>query len=129
MRLLIVDDDKIEREALKQFFNKNKDLEVEVVGEAINGLEAIKLNQDLKPDLILMDICLGILDGLKATEIIRKHSPHVEIIILTAFRSFEYSRQAIKNRVFDYLLKPDKEKELIASIEKVKKHIMLQKQF
>jgi len=122
MKLLIVDDEKIEREALKHFFASNN-LGIEVVGEASNGLQAVELNQALKPDIITMDIRMGILDGLKATECIKKDNPQVEIIIITAFGLFEYSQQAIKNRVFDYLLKPVEEKELIASIEKVKRHI------
>jgi len=122
MKLLIVDDEKIEREALRHFFQSN-DLGIEVVGEASNGLQAVELNKTMQPDIITMDIRMGILDGLKATECIKRDNPQVEIIILTAFGLFEYSQQAIKNRVFDYLLKPVEEKELIASIEKVKKHI------
>ncbi|MFZ7101604.1 MAG: response regulator transcription factor [Peptococcaceae bacterium] len=122
MKLLIVDDEIIEREALKHFFNIN-DLGIEVVGEASNGLQAVELNQTLQPDIITMDIRMGILDGLKATECIKRDNPQVEIIILTAFGLFEYSQQAIKNRVFDYLLKPVEEKELIKAVERVKKLI------
>lgn len=122
MKLLIVDDEEIEREALKYFFESNN-LGIEVVGEASNGFQAVELNQTLKPDIITMDIRMGILDGLKATECIKRDNPQVEIIILTAFGLFEYSQQAIKNRVFDYLLKPVEEKELINAIEKVKNHI------
>ncbi|MGI6225949.1 MAG: response regulator transcription factor [Peptococcales bacterium] len=122
MKLIIVDDEKIEREALKYFFAQNN-LGVEVVGEAANGIQAVQLNQSLKPDIITMDIRMGIMDGLKATECIKRDNPEVEIIILTAFGLFEYSQQAIKNRVFDYLLKPVEEQELITTIEKVKKHI------
>ncbi|KJS19245.1 MAG: hypothetical protein VR72_19720 [Clostridiaceae bacterium BRH_c20a] len=124
MKLLIVDDEIIEREALKHFFKSN-DLGIEVVGEASNGLQAVELNQALQPNIITMDIRMGILDGLKATECIKRDNPQVEIIILTAFGLFEYSQQAIKNRVFDYLLKPVEEKELISAIEKVKRHIRL----
>lgn len=126
MKLLIVDDEKIEREGLKHFFHSNN-LGIDVVGEASNGLEAIKLNQTLQPHIITMDIRMGLIDGLKATECIKRDNPKAEIIILTAFGLFEYSQQAIKNRVFDYLLKPVEEKELIACIEKVKEHINLKR--
>ncbi|NLC39048.1 MAG: response regulator [Clostridia bacterium] len=124
LKVLIVDDERIEREALRHFFKTN-DLGMEVVGEASNGVQAIEMNQALHPDLIIMDIRMGILDGLKATECIKRSNPQVEIIILTAFGLFEYSQQALKCRVFDYLLKPVEEKELFASIQRVKNHILI----
>lgn len=127
MKLLIVDDEGIERKALRYFFS-TKNLGIEVVGEAVNGIEAVELNRTLQPDIILMDIRMGILDGLKASEYIKKDNPFVEIIIITAFGLFEYSQQAIKNRVFDYLLKPIEEKDLLKSIDRVKKHINLNKE-
>lgn len=125
MKLLIVDDERIERAALRHFFASN-DLGVQVIGEAVNGLQAVELNKTLKPDIITMDIRMGMMDGLKATECIKRDNPKVEIIILTAYGLFEYSQQAIKNQVFDYLLKPVKEKELIYAIERVKNHIISQ---
>lgn len=126
MKVLIVDDERIEREALQHFFKTN-DLGIEVVGEASNGVQAIEMNQTLHPDIIIMDIRMGILDGLKATECIKRSNPQVEIIILTAFGLFEYSQQALKSRVFDYLLKPVEEKELLDSIQRVKNHILIQR--
>lgn len=123
MKVLIVDDERIEREALRHFFQTN-DLGVEVVGEASNGIQAIEMTQLLRPDIVIMDIRMGILDGLKATECIKRKDPQVEIIILTAFGLFEYSQQALRSRVFDYLLKPVEGKELVDAIQRVKSHIL-----
>lgn len=122
MKLLIVDDEKIEREALRRFFTCN-DLEVNVVGEATNGLQAVELNRSLRPDIFIMDIRMSIMDGLTAMEHIKKDNSQAEVIILTAFGLFEYSQQAIRAKVFDYLLKPVEASELRLAIQKVVYHI------
>ncbi|MBZ4654452.1 MAG: response regulator receiver protein [Peptococcaceae bacterium] len=121
MKLLIVDDEKIEREALKFLFSRKR-MDINIVGEASNGRQAIELNRTLKPDVVIMDIQMGIMDGLKATEVIKKENPFVEVILLTAYGRFDYSQQAIRCGVFDYLLKPIEESELYECLTKVQAH-------
>ncbi|KUO50345.1 MAG: hypothetical protein APF76_11590 [Desulfitibacter sp. BRH_c19] len=127
MKLLIAEDEKIEREALKQIF-ASEPLGIQIVGEATNGLQAVELNSTLQPDAILMDIRMGIMDGLKATEHIKKDNKEVEVIILTAFGLFEYSQQALRCSVFDYLLKPVEINDLLNTFQRLKEHIRLKKE-
>lgn len=122
VKLLIAEDEKIERDALKQIFAHNP-IDVQVVGEATNGLQAVDLTSKLQPDVVLMDIRMGIMDGLKATECIKKDNKDIEIIILTAFGLFEYSRRALRSSVFDFLLKPVEVEELLNTFQRLQKHI------
>ena len=81
IRVLIVDDHEMVRLGLATFFDTCDDLEL--VGEAKNGQEAIQLCEVLKPDVILMDVSMPIMDGVTATRLIAKRSPHIRILILT----------------------------------------------
>lgn len=87
-RILIADDNKSSRKGLRallnSFSNSHDDqMQVKVVGEAQNGLEAVAMAQELKPDLIFMDITMPRLDGLEATERIKKWSEDTKIVILS----------------------------------------------
>jgi two-component system, response regulator YesN len=123
LKILIVEDEDFERRALKYIINKFFSDELEVVGEASNGEEAVDKCMDLKPDIILMDINMPILDGLQASEKIKEKSADVEIIILTAYNYFEYARKGIKVGVSDYLLKPFSNEEFLTSINKITQRI------
>ncbi len=103
--LLIVDDEALERVALNIIIQRNLD-KVNVIGEAKNGREAVKLSRDYKPDIILMDIEMPELNGLDAQREIRTFLPNTKTIILTAYDSFNFARTAIRLGVFDYILKP-----------------------
>lgn len=87
-RILIADDNKASRKGLRALlnsFSKSYDdqMQVKVIGEAKNGLEAVAMAQELKPDLIFMDISMPCLDGLEATERIKKWSEDTKIVILS----------------------------------------------
>lgn len=120
---MIVEDEDFERRALKYIIKKYFPQELEIVGEASNGEEAVDKFSNLKPDIILMDINMPIMDGLQASEKIKEINKYVEIIILTAYDYFEYARQGIKVGVSDYLLKPFSNEEFLGSINKIMKRI------
>jgi two component transcriptional regulator len=123
-KVLIADDEPMIREGLRDML-MSFELNLKVVGEAKNGLEALGLSKTLEPDIILADICMPKLSGLdfikQLKQGVKKQS---DIIIISGFNEFEYARQAISLGVNDYLLKPVKEEELKASIKKCRPDIL-----
>ncbi|UJF36060.1 response regulator [Paenibacillus hexagrammi] len=118
IRVLIVDDEATERMALQRIMEEGIP-DVEIVGHACNGREAIEAAGRLRPDLITMDIKMPGIDGLQATEAIRESNENVKFIIVTAFDTFEFARQAIRLGVSDYLLKPSRMSVVLQTIAKV----------
>lgn len=114
-RLLIVEDEYLQQETLKSLINSNIG-EVKVVGIAEDGQEALEKFHKVKPDIVLMDIHIPKLDGLKASKAMKKANPKLAVIILTAYSEFDYAQEAISINVDDYLLKPVKLEDLKASI-------------
>jgi len=102
-RILLVDDHDLFRAGLVELVSSQPDFEV--VGEARDGLEALKLSRDLKPDLIVMDIQMPICDGLEATRLICTQLPGSKILILTVRDEDEKLFAAIKAGAVGYLLK------------------------
>lgn len=117
IRVLIADDHRIVRQGLRHVCELADGLTV--VGEAENGREAIKLAQQLHPDVILMDINMPILDGVQATSLIVEAEPSARVIILTMYRQDRYVFEAIKAGARGYLLKDIDEQDLIAAIRAV----------
>lgn len=116
-KLLIVDDEQIEREGLQAILRKGyPDL---VMAQAQNGKIAVQMADEFEPDLILMDIKMPGMSGLEAVEQIKGKHPRIKYVMVTAYDAFEYARQAIKLGVKDYLLKPSKASEIIATVGKV----------
>ncbi|AJA48343.1 Two-component response regulator [Clostridium pasteurianum DSM 525 = ATCC 6013] len=111
-KILLVDDENLEREALKIMLKNIKD-EIEVVGEAENGREAIELDEKLDPDIIFMDIKIPGIDGMKASEIIKNKNQNKVIIMLTAYDDFNLIHKALTLNVNDYILKPLKYNQLL----------------
>jgi two-component system, response regulator YesN len=122
-KVLIVEDEHFERRALKFLVNKYFSEKIEVVGEACNGEEGVDKALTLKPHIILMDISMPIMDGLQASERIKKEDKNTEIIILTAYNYFEYAKRGIKIGVSDYLSKPFSNEEFLNSINETIKKI------
>ena len=104
IRVLIVDDVENTREDIKRFLYFEEDLEV--VGEAGTGEEAVELARQLKPDVVLMDINLPGMDGIAATEIISVQVPETAIIIISIQGEQEYLKKAMAAGARDYLVKP-----------------------
>ncbi|GLX71393.1 response regulator [Paenibacillus glycanilyticus] len=116
-KLLIVDDEQIEREGLKAILQHG--LPEILIEQAKNGNLAIQLAEEFRPDLILMDVKMPGINGLEAVEIISASQPSIKFIMVTAYDTFDYARKAIKLGVKDYLLKPSKASEIVATVERV----------
>src|SRR5438105_6833501 len=82
IRVLIVDDHKVIRQGLQMFLAL--DPEVEVVGTGANGQEALELAETLKPDVVLMDLQMPVMDGFEATRLLRQRFPNIKILALTS---------------------------------------------
>lgn len=110
-KLLIADDEQLERKALRHIVKRYLP-ELEVVGEARNGGEAVELVREHEPQIILMDIKMPGKSGLEAAKEIKQLYPNTNIIILTAFDYFDYAKTAVQVGAVDYLLKPIRPQEL-----------------
>jgi len=117
IRVLIADDHRLFRQGLCHLFDGCEN--IVVVGEAENGEQAVHLARRLKPDVVLMDIQMPILDGVQATHIITESNPAVRVIILTMYRQDQYVFEAIKAGACGYLLKDIDEHELVEAIQAV----------
>ena len=115
IRVLLVDDHAVVRQGLRMFLGLDPDLQI--VGEATNGLEAIELSRQLKPDIILMDLLMPIMDGLTAIQKIKKAQPEVEIIALTSVIEDDRVFNAIHAGAMGYLLKDTQASELVQRIK------------
>ncbi|WNR42334.1 response regulator [Paenibacillus roseipurpureus] len=128
IRVLIVDDEPIERMALQKIIEEGF-TEVEVVGQASNGREAIEAAARLQPDLITMDIKMPGINGLQAIEQIKATNERIKFIMVTAFDTFEFAQQAIRLGVYDYMLKPSRISVVLDTISRVveeMKHLQLE---
>lgn len=119
IKVLIVDDQALIREGLNMMLNLYG--EIKIVGEAINGQEAIEIIEEKEVDVILMDIRMPLMDGVEATRIVKEKYPHIKIIILTTFNEDEYIFQGLNNGADGYILKDVSSKELVNSIKSVYK--------
>lgn len=104
-KLMIADDEPKIRRGLRQVLPW-EELGIEVAGEAEDGLDALDKAQALKPDIIFVDICMPFMDGLTFIEQLRIDSEGALVIVITGHDEFKYAQQAVKLKVFDYILKP-----------------------
>jgi DNA-binding NarL/FixJ family response regulator len=118
IRVLIADDHKLFRQGLISLMKTRQDL-VEVVGEADTGEEAIQFAEQLKPDVILMDIYMPQLDGLQAAKMIHARFPKIAVVILTSSEKDGHLYEAVESGVSGYLLKSLDAEELFAMINGV----------
>jgi pilus assembly protein CpaE len=116
IRVVIVDDISETRENIRKLLQFEPD--VEVVGVARTGREAIDISKDVKPDVLLMDINMPDMDGISATEIIRKMVPFTQIVILSIQNDPNYMRRAMLAGARDFLTKPPTIDELTAAIHR-----------
>ncbi|MEV6602095.1 response regulator transcription factor [Actinoplanes sp. NPDC051346] len=114
IRVLVVDDRRMLRESFAVLLNVQPD--IEVVGEASNGEEAVRQAWDLHPDVVLMDVRMPVLDGLEATRRILAHAPDINVLVLTTFDEDEYVHEAIRAGAKGFLLKDSSAHQLADAI-------------
>lgn len=117
IRVLIADDHTIVRSGLRLLLEAQPD--IEVVGEALEGGEALDLVKKLLPDVVLMDIAMPGMDGLEATHRIKESWPQVKVLVLTMHRSDEYFFEMLKAGASGYILKGAETSELIHAVRVV----------
>jgi len=117
-KLILVDDEEEVRKGILQKINW-KELGFEIVGEAENGREALEMAEKVTPDVVITDIKMPFMDGIKLTGLIGEKFPSTKVIILTGFDQFEYAQEAVKLNVIEYVLKPISSKELIDVLKRV----------
>jgi len=114
IRVLLVDDHTVVRSGLAAVLMSVDDMEL--VGEAGNGEEAVRMSERLRPDVVLMDILMPVMDGVAATKAIIERWPQTRIIILTSFKEKELVEGALKAGAMSYLLKNVSAEELVTAI-------------
>ena len=102
-KVLLADDNDLFRHAIASLINQQDDMEV--VGQAGDGLEALELARDLKPDVVMMDINMPICDGIEATRLLHEHMPDLVIIMLTVYRNDQKLIECLRAGASGYCLK------------------------
>lgn len=116
-RILIVEDHNLLRQGLRSLVSTLPDFEV--VGEARDGKEAIRQTLSLLPDLVLMDLSMPGMNGMEATAHIKRRLPQVRVVALTAYKTDEYVREALRAGADGYVLKDASYEELVLALRQV----------
>jgi DNA-binding NarL/FixJ family response regulator len=117
LRIVLVDDHKVMREGLRMVLDRENNLEV--VGEAGDGLAALNVIRELRPDVVVMDISMPGVNGLTATEMLKTQVPATKILILTRHTDSSYVQQLLGSGASGYLLKQSTSEELVRAIRRV----------
>jgi DNA-binding NarL/FixJ family response regulator len=115
IRILLVDDHSVVRKGLRMFLSL--DPELEVVGEARDGAEAVRMAHELKPDVVLMDLLMPVMDGIQATAAIRRDLPDTEVLALTSVLEDSSVVGAVRAGAIGYILKDTEADELRRAIK------------
>jgi two-component system response regulator YesN len=115
LKVLIVDDEEWTRISLREAIDWAS-LGMEICGEACNGQAAIELMHSARPEIVITDIRMPVMDGLRLIERLDTEYPETLVILLSGFSDFEYAKKVIQHRAFDYALKPIDEEQLSATL-------------
>jgi NarL family two-component system response regulator LiaR len=115
IRVLIADDHGVVRQGLRMFLGS--DPELEIIGEARDGAEALNLSRELRPDVVLMDLLMPVMDGITATAAIRRQVPETEVVALTSVLEDASVVEAVRAGAIGYLLKDTGAHELRRAIK------------
>jgi len=118
-RVMLIDDEEFARNLMKASIDW-KALDMEVVGEASSGIEAINIIDEVRPDIAFVDISMPFMNGIEFSEIAGKRYPHLVLIIMTAFDDFEYARKCVSLPISEYMLKPIVRADVTEVLQKVK---------
>ena len=116
-RLLLADDHDLVRDGFHRMLGREPDLEV--VGEASNGREAVELCRSLRPDLVLMDVRMPEMDGLEATRTIKAERPEVSVLVVSTHENPDYLFEALKAGAAGYVLKDAPKRRLVDAVRRV----------
>ena len=117
-RLVVVDDHDLAREGIKDILLDEFD--IEVVGEAANGREALLVCSRLRPDMLLMDVRMPEMDGLAATRVIKARYPEISVLMVTMHENPDYLLEALKAGAAGYVLKDAPQEEVVAAVRRVR---------
>jgi two-component system response regulator NreC len=115
VRILIADDHDVVRSGLRALLRTSP--EFSIVGEAVDGEEAVRLSEKTKPDVVIMDVSMPNMDGIAATRIIKERLPEVKVIILTVHEDEEYAYQILRAGASGYVLKNAGKKDIFNAID------------
>lgn len=115
--MILVEDESFERNSLANFIDWNL-IGVQIIGEAANGAQGLSLVIELRPDIVLTDVKMPVMDGIEMSRKIRKVAPETKILFLSSYDDFEYAKQAIDLSIQAYLMKPVNEGELLRVVKK-----------
>jgi two-component system, NarL family, response regulator NreC len=116
-RILLADDHAVVRQGFKMILSAQSDMEI--VGEAANGREAVELAQQLKPDIIVMDVAMPELNGIEATRRLATTAPHTRVVALSMHKDSVYVREVLRAGARGYLLKDSGAEDLVRAIRAV----------
>ena len=119
LRVLLVDDEIMIREGFKRLFDWEAH-DCQVVGEAADGMEALAQIDTLRPDIVIMDINIPIMNGLKVIQLSRIKHPDTAFVIVSGYDDFSYCREALRLHITDYILKPVNYEEFGTCIDNLK---------
>ncbi|MBO5488808.1 MAG: response regulator [Eubacterium sp.] len=119
LSVLLVDDEIIIREGFKRLFDWEAH-DCEVIGEAADGMEALAQIDTLQPDIVVMDINMPIMNGLKVIQLSRIKHPDIAFVIVSGYDDFSYCREALRLQITDYILKPVNYEEFGSCIDNLK---------
>ena len=119
LRVLLVDDEIMIREGFKRLFDWEAH-DCQVVGEAADGMEALTQIDLLRPDIVIMDINIPIMNGLKVIQLARVKHPGIAFVIVSGYDDFSYCREALRLQITDYILKPVNYEEFGSCIDNLK---------
>ena len=120
LRILVVDDHEVLRRGLRAVLEAHASWKV--VGEAVNGRDAVEMAKQLKPDLIIMDINMPEVNGLEATREILEMAPQTAVLILTIHESEQMVREAVKAGARGFVLKSHASRDLVRAVEALARH-------
>jgi len=115
IRILLADDHDVVRSGLRALLRTSPDFAI--VGEAVDGEEAVRMTEETKPDVVIMDISMPNLDGIAATKVIKDKLPDVKVVILTVHEDEEYAYQVLRAGASGYVLKNAGKKDIFKAIE------------
>ncbi|KHE68854.1 response regulator transcription factor [Halobacillus sp. BBL2006] len=117
IKVLLVDDHLVVLRGLRFFLNTQTD--IEIVGEAENGQEALKLVDELQPDVVLMDLMMPVMDGVEATKRLKEVNPQIKVVVLTSYSDQDHVIPALQAGAVGYQLKDIEPDELVKTIRTV----------